>query len=303
MIAALLVIITNSLVFVIFKLFQRHQVHIKRAIIINYTTAVIISYFAIRKSIDFNLLWNAKWIIPAVIIGIIYVLNFYLINLCTKNFNLAVTSLSGKISVVIPILIGIIILHEAFGWTRVVGILLALLSLFLILKPKNPTNFKLFFNTPAKILKLFIPIALFLFYGISDALFQVSQKKLFYSSIYPESEGFVNENAIFVLTVFSVCFIFSILFTTAIKENPIRFYKFRDIIGGIALGVVNLIGGFMLLEAVSQVNNTGVLFAVINISVVILTTMIGILYFKEKLRPINIVGIVIALLALVLLNI
>jgi drug/metabolite transporter (DMT)-like permease len=176
MIAALLVIITNSLVFVIFKLFQRYQVHIKRAIIINYTTAVIISYFAIRKSIDFNLLWNAKWIIPAVIIGIIYVLNFYLINLCTKNFNLAVTSLSGKISVVIPILIGIIILHEAFGWTRVVGILLALLSLFLILKPKNPTNFKLFFNTPAKILKLFIPIALFLFYGISDAFFQVSQK-------------------------------------------------------------------------------------------------------------------------------
>lgn len=303
MIAALLVIITNSLVFVIFKLFQRYQVHIKRVIIINYTTAVIISYFAIRKSIDFNLLWNSKWIIPAIIIGIIYVLNFYVIDLCTKNFNLAVTSLSGKISVVIPVLTGIIILHESFGWMRVVGILLALLSLFLILKPENSRNSKSFFESPAKIAKLFIPIALFLFYGISDALFQVSQKKLFYSSISPASEGFVNENGIFVLTVFSVCLLFSILFTTAAKENPIRFYKFRDLIGGIALGIVNLIGGFMLLEAVSHVNNTGVLFSVINISVVLLTTIIGIVYFKEKLRTINIVGIGIAFLALILLNI
>lgn len=303
MIAALLVIITNSLVFVLFKLFQRYQVHIKRAIIINYTTAVIISYVAIRQSLDFNLLWNAKWIIPAIIIGIIYVLNFYVIDICTKNFNLAVTSLSGKMSVVIPVLTGIIILNESFGWIRVVGIILALLSLFLILKPEKFSKSKLFFFSPAKIMKLYIPIALFLFYGISDALFQISQKKLFYSSIYPESGGFSNENGIFVLTVFSICLVFSILFTTIRKENPVRFYKFRDIIGGIALGVVNLIGGFMLLEAVSQVNNTGVLFAVINICVVILTTIIGILYFKEKLLPINIVGIGIAILSLVLLNI
>jgi hypothetical protein len=126
-------------------------------------------------------------------------------------------------------------------------------------------------------------------------------KKIILFVYIPESCVFVNENEIFVLTVFSICLIFSLLFTTATKENPIRFYKFRDIIGGIALGVVNLIGGFMLLEAVSQVNIQEYCLPLLYISVVYIATMIGIIYFK-KTTTVNIVGIGIALLALFLLN-
>lgn len=299
MIAIFIVILSNSFVFVLFKLFHRYQIIPQKAIFINYLTATLISLSYTVLFIDTTLIRKVEWIFPAAIIGIIYVLNFYVINLCTKKFNLAVTSLIGKISVIIPILVGVFILQEKLNALRIIGICGALLSLYFILKPKGK-----FLEHPHNDYKKYaIPLLLFLFYGISDSLFQVSQKKLFLSSIYPTNHLYDNENQLFVSVVFVVCFIFStfLLFFKTNKDEK-KITK-RDIYGGMALGIVNLLGGYMLLEAISSVNDTGILFAIISIGIVLLTTFIGWIYFKEKLRLVNIIGIAIAIFSLILLNI
>jgi multidrug transporter EmrE-like cation transporter len=65
--------------------------------------------------------------------------------------------------------------------------------------------------------------------------------------------------------------------------------------------VVNFFGAWFFLKSMS-IFQASVLFPVINVSVVVLSTFAGMIFFKEKLRAINIIGLTVALIAILMIT-
>ena len=78
----------------------------------------------------------------------------------------------------------------------------------------------------------------------------------------------------------------------------------KNIIGGIVLGVPNYFSVYFLVEALrsGMLESSGI-FTVNNVAIVMLSTLVGILLFKEKLIVKNWIGIIIAVVSILLITI
>ncbi|MEQ9566944.1 MAG: hypothetical protein RLN85_14220, partial [Pseudomonadales bacterium] len=83
-------------------------------------------------------------------------------------------------------------------------------------------------------------------------------------------------------------------------KTPLR-VNFRNILGGIALGVPNYFSVFFLIRARrSDMLHSAADFTLNNVAIVMLSTILGILLFKERLGAKNWGGVVLAILSIIL---
>ena len=77
----------------------------------------------------------------------------------------------------------------------------------------------------------------------------------------------------------------------------------KSILAGIILGVPNYFSMFYLIKALQNKNlESATIFTLINIGVILLTTLFSILFFKEKLKHQNYIGILLAIIAVFLVT-
>ena len=77
----------------------------------------------------------------------------------------------------------------------------------------------------------------------------------------------------------------------------------KSIVSGVILGVVNYYSIYTLLKALNAENfESSIIFTVNNVAIVMLTTLIGLLLFKERLLTKNWIGIGIAVLSIILVT-
>jgi len=77
--------------------------------------------------------------------------------------------------------------------------------------------------------------------------------------------------------------------------------RFKNIVGGIALGIPNYFSIYFLVKALrSGILESSGIFTVNNVLIVLLSTLVGILLFKERLLPKNWLGIDLAVFSLFL---
>ena len=75
------------------------------------------------------------------------------------------------------------------------------------------------------------------------------------------------------------------------------------ILGGIALGVPNFFSIYFLLRALQfEGLNSASIFTLNNVAIVMLTTLAGIVFFKEKLSLKNWMGIFLAVISILLIS-
>ena len=83
-------------------------------------------------------------------------------------------------------------------------------------------------------------------------------------------------------------------------QQPIKI-KFKDVLGGVALGVPNFFSIYFLLLALGYNGlSSASLFTANNVGIVLLSTLLGITLFKETLNVKNWVGIGLAVLSIIL---
>ena len=285
-------ILVFTFLFVVFKLFERFKVDILQAIVFNYIVAFITSMIAYKYQVGYSGLSVSKimgmdWFYYTFGLGILFIVVFIIIAKVTQTNGLSVASVATKMSVIIPIIFGLIYYHENLGLTKAIGILFALAAVYLV-SVKSTTGIRI------QKKDLYLPILVLLGSGIID------------TSIKFLEEEYVSEHDI---SIFSATIFFSagvlgiiIIFFKFLKGN-IKF-EFKNIIGGIALGIPNYFSIFLLVKALrSDILESSGIFAVNNVSIVTLSTIAGILLFQEKLLPKNWLGIVLAILSIVLIAI
>ncbi len=88
-------------------------------------------------------------------------------------------------------------------------------------------------------------------------------------------------------------------------KRPGSFRKFRpvDVLGGLALGIPNFFSIYFLLRALKfEGLNSAAVFTLNNVSIVLLTTLAGIVLLKEKVRGKNWFGILLSIISILLIS-
>lgn len=289
MILLILSILAFTSVFVLFKLFGKFKIDNLQAIVINYIVAAFISFFVAKDANDLNAVLNREWITAAAYLGALFIISFLIFAYSTQKAGVAITAVASKMSVLIPVLFGIYFYaNETLNIYVVIGLVLSILSFYLIFKKKESAEIKW---------KLFLlPASLFLLNGITDSLMK------FIRQIHlPVENTPLNEEIIFVGVLFSTSFLIGsiVLFIRQIYTR--KQFELKTIIGGIILGALNFASALLLFKAMGNYSSA-FFFPVFNIGVVGLSALIGQFVFKEKLSTINWVGLLTATISIAILT-
>ena len=285
MIFLLLSILSSSVIFVIFKLYNKYGVNTLQAIIVNYFIAFSVGLAIDDQPLDLVRIPGELWFPGTLVLGCLFISVFYLAAVTTQRSGLSVVSVATKMSVAIPVLFGIFLYSESTGILKIIGIILALIAVYL-------TSIKKSDGIAIKKKNLIYPLLVFFGSGIIDATIK-----------YLETTYVAEVDvALFSATIFAIagCIGISILIIQAVKGT--LKITFRNILGGIALGIPNFFSIYFLVMALrSGGYDSSTIFPINNVAIVMLSTFLGILLFGEKIIPKNWIGITLAVISIILI--
>lgn len=279
-------ILFSSLIFVVFKLYTQLNIQTLYAIITNYVVACIVGLVAYTGTFNIQELSQKSWFYGALALGIVFILVFNIMAATSQRLGVSVASVATKMSFVLPAIAGVLIYQETLGPFQLVGILIAIAAVYLASIKESAL--------PFKIKELYLPFLVFLGSGFIDTNIKYFQ----------ELHLGENELPLFSATVFFGAAVTGIIFVAfkAIKK-PIRF-NMKNVLGGIALGVPNYFSIYFLIKALEYDGlNSASIFTVNNVAIVLLSTLFGIVFFKERLSLKNWTGIGLAVVSIILVTV
>ncbi|GGG42831.1 EamA family transporter [Bizionia arctica] len=285
MIYLLLSILASTLIFLIFKLFDRFKINTLQAIVFNYITACFCGLITSNNPFDAQEIIQSEWFFGALILGFLFISIFNVMAITSQRNGLSVASVATKMSVIIPVIFGIYVYHENTGILKLLGISLALIAVYFVSVKKDATfNFKS---------NLMFPVILFLGSGIIDTSIK------YIETTYLKEGGIPLFSA--TIFFFAACFGIVVLIIKMLKKD----FKFnpKSIIGGAVLGIVNYASIYYILKALNhETFDSSTIFTINNVAILMLTSLIGLILFKEKLSFKNWIGIGLAIISILLVT-
>ena len=283
----LLSIISSTCIFLIFKQFQKFGINNFQAIVVNYITAALCALFAnggYSGSIqsDCN-----EWIYIAIFTGVLFISMFNIIAITTQKVGISVASVATKVSLIIPVIFAIYLYGDTLNILKVAGITIALLSVALTFyKP----GYKL--SKSRKIIVL--PIILFLGTGLLDTILKYTQETVI------SAEDFNRFSTVLFAVAGTIGFVVAGLNIVIYKTK----FSIKSVYAGVLLGLPNYGSIYFLLQAFENSGmKSSVLFPVNNISIVVFSALAAIVFFKEKVSKLNMLGILLALVSIAIISV
>ncbi len=276
-------ILFSSLIFVIFKLFSVYKVNTLYAIIINYIIAFGVGILFYEGDVAPNEIPQKSWFWGTLLLGCLFILVFNLMAATAQRVGVSVASVATKMSLVVPVLFGVLVYREQLSTLQVMGIILALGAVyFASAKGKSMTLGRS---------SLWLPVLVFLGSGIIDTSLRYVQ----------ETHIAADEFPLFSATVFGSAAVVGLLLLTIKSFKTTLNMELKDILGGVALGVPNYFSIFFLLHALQHPSlNSASIFTINNVAIVMFSTLLGIALFREHISPKNWGGIALAVVSIVL---
>ncbi|MBI6120263.1 EamA family transporter [Salegentibacter maritimus] len=285
MIYLLLSILSSTIIFVVFRLYKKYGVNTLQAIIINYFIACTVGFFGyIESTEDLIRIPSESWFMGIIILGALFITVFNLAAITTQRSGLSVVSVATKMSVAIPVFCGIFIYNESLGFLKITGVILALVAVYLSsIKTKKGISIKRE--------NLIFPLLVFIGSGVIDTT--INYLENFYVS--------ENDVGLFSSSIFGIAGIIGTLILIGQAFLGKLKITWRNIAGGIALGIPNYFSIYFLVMALrSPGYENSVIFTLNHVGIVLASTILGIVLFKEVLLKKNWIGIALAVLSIIL---
>lgn len=289
MVYILITILLVTSFFIIFRLFELFKVDAFQAILSNYFTCLILGAITSGglNNQFFELSVHRPWFPIALGIGLLFLLTFFLISLTVRKVSTTVATLANRTSLVIPVFANIFIYPEKgseFTLLNYIGLILAIIAIIFASVKQGSSKLK------SK--HFYLPLLIFLLGGIIDTTINVVN---FTYSLEPGFELFP------FMAFISASLGGSIILTYQVIRKRRQIFL-KNIFAGILLGLPNFFSLYFLLLALNAQDNDGArVFTVTNIGIILLTSLIAFLAFKEKLSSLNLTGIALAILAILLI--
>ncbi len=286
----LLCILSSTLVLITFKLLQQFSVNSFSAIIVNYISASFAGFFLATNPIVSIKTFENYHLLLMLGMGGLFILMFNLLGRSTQTAGVAITSVAAKLSVIIPIMVSVLIdPNDSLNPLRILGILLALVSVVLLILPRT--------NGKTDIRKIYLPLTIFIGIGLVDSLVKIAQ------------QTFVNNqvNPVFNALVFSMAGVLGLAILPFNINATRDLAKFKTWILGAVLGLANFGSMYFMVAALNHVGQNGkamqgsILFGINNIGVVLAGALAGLIFFGERPTKVNMAGIGISILAIAVL--
>jgi drug/metabolite transporter (DMT)-like permease len=280
-------ILLTSYLTLAFKVCERYKVNIFQAIVFNYITCVITGS-VVNGSFPINAQVIASpWFPWACIMGILFVSIFNIMGLTTQKIGVAVASVANKLSLIIPVVLSVYLYNETVKGWKLTGVILALLAVVLTCyQTKKQETQK---ETFARKWEYFLPFILFIGSGLLDALINHVQKQ------YVTEE---NKNAYLISGFLSAAVIGSVLLIIQYSTGRQKFAA-RHLLAGVIIGIPNYFSIWCLVRFLKESPwQSSASIPVNNMGIVLFSSIVAWLLFKEKLSKINWAGIVLSLIAI-----
>ncbi|MDY0309884.1 MAG: EamA/RhaT family transporter [Castellaniella sp.] len=275
------------------KLARRSRIHIDQAIAVNYATAVGLCLWLLRPPLDTLFDQSpAAWLILS-LLGVLLPSVFLIMAAAVRRAGIVRSDTAQRLSLILPILAAFLVFHEAVSMRKAFGIALALCALACLLaRPRTaaatPTPGETISDDEARGTAARgwqVLLGVWLGYGCIDILFKQMARI---------GAGFTGS----LLLSFTLAGLLMGLWLLARRTR----WHARSLASGLLLGGLNFGNIYCYIRAHQTFpDNPTLVFAAMNIGVISIGTLVGAGLFRERLNAVNILGIGLALGAIVLL--
>ncbi len=282
MIYLLLTILLSTIIIIIFKIMGIYKINTLQAITFNYLFAAVTGYFMMGANESFSTILQKPWFYLSFATGAMFIITFFLFAQSTRKAGVSITAVSSKMSVILPVLAGFIWFNDTLSLAKLSGIILGLSSFYFIFYTGE--QFRVSYKY------VLLPLLLLIGNGMNDTLVK-----------YIQHQFLNNDEAVFIEVVFIISLFFGgiyLLYRVLTKKESLHL---KSILFGLFLGAINFFGAWFFLKSM-MLYQASFLFPVVNVSVVLLSSLTGLLFFNEKLKKINIAGIFMAAMAILLIS-
>ena len=281
---AISIILFNVLV-VFFKLFEKYNIDNLQALISNYFISALLSLLLLSENDNIQSSIESEWFIHAIILGTLFISIFNIYALGIQKIGIATSSVINKMSFVVPVVFSIIFYeNEVFSSSILFGVLLALLGIYLSSTNNSSFNFD----------KKYLWIILIIFFGQGLVDIVLNDSKFYIPK---------DENILFFLILFISATTAGILILFAKKQ--ISHIKIKNLLWGAIFGIPNFFSIFYFLKALQSdyfIDKSYLIFPLTSVGIVVTTTFLGMLIYKEILTKRNLIGITIAVISILIIS-
>lgn len=283
-------IILSSYLTLSFKLVERWGLNTFQVIVFNYLTCVatgsiVNGAFPIGPAIT-----KEPWFYWACLMGAAFISLFNLIAFITQRLGVAVASVANKLSLVIPFLFSIYLYKETAGALRILGIIVALTAVVLTCWPaprKEQTE-----SHKLSPLLLFAPALLFIGSGLLDTMIKYVEHHFINRS---------NQDS-YLISAFAAAGTFGSLYLLLQFLTKKQTFSWKALAMGIGIGIPNYFSIWCLMKVLQEnAGNSSAILPINNMGIVLFSTVVAMLLFKERLSGLNWAGIILSLGAIALI--
>ncbi|WP_180078413.1 EamA family transporter [Acinetobacter sp. YH12251] len=270
--------ICSVLVSVILKLCRDRGFNPAQMITWNYASASILCFLWFKPDLPHISINKTPWVLIAAL-GVLLPTIFYCLARSLQTAGILKTELAQRLSVVLSLSAAYFIFSEYFNAIKLIGIALGVLAVLLILFSQRKGSID------GKQGILFL-LSVWAGYALIDVLLKFAS-------------GLGMQFAVTLNLVFICAFLLSSIYNI-VQHGSLG--QTKNILAGLGLGLLNFANIALYVKAHMLLKDTpAIVFAGMNILVVVLGVVAGLIIFKEKLRVATVFGLIAGIMSVVCL--
>ena len=260
---------------VLLKLARRRQLEVTQMVAVNYPVAALLTWLLAQPSwANADGFWSWWWLF--VLLGVLLPLVFVIMGRAVQAAGIVRADAAQRVALVIPLLAAFLPFGERLSWWSAAGIALVFAALAALLQRDSSAG-----EGDGRHAALWLT-GVWLGYGVIDVLL----KRL----------SLATDGKLFALLL--VIFVLAALLSFAFLWARGTRWRRDNVLAGMALGALNFGNIFCYLKAhVALKDHPSVVFAGMNVGVIVLGALVGAGVFRERLSRVNVAGVALALVA------
>jgi len=264
---------------VLLKLARRYDIDVRQAIAANYAVTAALSWLVLRPSAAQLESAGQAWGL-LLALGLLLPSGFMAMAQSVRHAGIVRSDAAQRLSLFLPLLAAFLLFGESLTLRKAGAIALAFAALFCVLRRRAPAG-----GEAAGGNAWLWPLGVWVAYGVVDILFKQMAKA-----------GAAFSGALLVAFALAGVFMAAYLLLRRVAWQP------RHLLAGVALGAANF-GNIVTYIRAHQAlpDNPALVFSTMNMGVIALGTVVGALAFREPLSRVNLLGLALAVAAIVLM--
>lgn len=282
---ALIISISCSVaVSILLKIARSKQIDVVQAIAFNYVMAGSLTLILLRPD-PLSLLTSSTpyWVVIA--LGVLLPSIFLVMAKAVQQAGIVLSDAAQRLSLIIPLIAAVVIFGEAIQGSKLLGVALGLSALICLSAGSQKQKTQSVATAKTTLHPFSWLLGVWLGFGLIDVLFKQLSKS---------GAGF--SSSLLVTFILAGTLLFSWLLLRGTQ------WQQRSIFAGLFLGLLNFGNIYFYIRAHQLFpENPTLVFSTMNIGVITLGTLVGAGFFKEKLSGLSVLGILLALSAIIAL--